>query len=378
MIGIDLFAGAGGMSLGAAWAGVNVKLAVELEKSAFDTYSHNHPDCICLRLDAKALFDFRWPYSNKDLIVFGGPPCQGFSTSNQRTRGEENEKNWLYKAFIAFVGSVKPAWVVFENVRGILETEGGLFAEKVESDLKALGYDTNSGILNAAQFGVPQKRNRFFIIARLGGVAPTLPQPDEGRPGVSVKEAIDDLPLLKVGAAVDVLKYKHPPLSDYAKWIRGDLDRCSGHLVSQNADYVIERYPLIPQGGNWEDIPEAMMSNYKDRTRCHTGIYRRLRASEPSVVIGNYRKNMLIHPTQHRGLSVREAARLQSFPDYFEFKGSIGLQQQQVGNAVPPLLAKAVFETIIQAHKAIERRASGHRPIDTKREAFAPDPAEAA
>jgi DNA (cytosine-5)-methyltransferase 1 len=90
------------------------------------------------------------------------------------------------------------------------------------------------------------------------------------------------------------------------------------------------------------------MRNYKDRSRCHTGIYRRLIADEPSVVIGNYRKNMLIHPTQDRGLSVREAARIQSFPDWFEFKGSIGFQQQQVGNAVPPLLARAVFNHIIQ------------------------------
>jgi DNA (cytosine-5)-methyltransferase 1 len=331
-----------------------------------------------LRLDAKALFDFRWPHPSKDLIVFGGPPCQGFSTSNQRTRGEDNEKNWLYKAFISFVAQVKPAWVVFENVRGILETEGGLFAEKVESDLKALGYGTKSGILNAAQFGVPQKRNRFFIIARLDATAPELPSPIEGLPSVSVKDAIDDLPLLRVGAATDVLKYKHAPTTDYAKWSRGELDRCSGHLVSQNADYVVERYPLIPQGGNWEDIPEAMMSNYKDRTRCHTGIYRRLRASEPSVVIGNYRKNMLIHPTQDRGLSVREAARLQSFPDYFEFKGSIGLQQQQVGNAVPPLLAKAVFETVVQAHKVMARPAHSLKSPSPKNEAYRADTAEAA
>ena len=110
---------------------------------------------------------------------------------------------------------------------------------------------------------------------------------------------------------------------------------------------ILERYKYIPQGGNWENIPNRLMKNYADKSRCHTGIYRRLKEDEPSVVIGNYRKNMLIHPTEDRGLSVREAARLQSFPDWFKFKGTIGSQQQQVGNAVPPLLAKAVFTSLM-------------------------------
>jgi len=125
---------------------------------------------------------------------------------------------------------------------------------------------------------------------------------------------------------------------------------CTGHLVSNNNELVQQRYAHIPPGGNWRDIPKHLMKNYSnlvDNRSRHTGIYRRLVWDQPSVVIANYRKNMLVHPDQHRGLSVREACRLQSFPDSYQFSGSIGLQQQQVSNAVPPLLSKAVFNQII-------------------------------
>jgi DNA (cytosine-5)-methyltransferase 1 len=357
MIGIDLFAGAGGMSLGATWAGVDVKIAVELEPSTFKTYARNHPDTIVLRADAEGLHDLRAPFGDEDIVVFGGPPCQGFSTSNQRTRGKDNEKNWLYRAFIGVVRNVQPSWVVFENVRGILETERGMFAKRVERDLRKLGYSVSSGVLNAAEFGVPQIRSRFFLIACRIGEAPALPVGQLKR-FVTVDHAIGDLPELELGADESLLAYRRAATSQYAKSMRGNLSECENHLVSSNAAYVVRRYPHIPQGGNWKDIPARMMKNYEDRTRCHTGIYRRLRADKPSVVIGNFRKNMLIHPHEHRGLSVREAARLQSFPDDYVFEGSIGLQQQQVGNAVPPLLAQAVFKAVLAAHRSMKRKSA--------------------
>ena len=135
--------------------------------------------------------------------------------------------------------------------------------------------------------------------------------------------------------------------SEYAQLMRHGSRTSKQNYVSRNADYVIERYKYISQGENWRAIPEKLMSNYKDKNQCHSGIYKRLIADKPSVVISNYRKNMLIHPFQDRGLSVREAARLQSFPDKFIFKGSLMHIQQQIGNAVPPLLAKSVFEQIL-------------------------------
>jgi DNA (cytosine-5)-methyltransferase 1 len=163
----------------------------------------------------------------------------------------------------------------------------------------------------------------------------------------TVKQAFYDLPELENGAKDDELVYPHKARTNYAKYLRGSLSSCTGNLVSKNSEAVIERYAYIPQGGNWEDIPETLMENYADRSRCHTGIYYRLKDDTPSITIGNYRKAMLIHPWEDRGLSVREAARLQSFPDNYQFMGSIGFQQQQVSNAVPPLLAKAVFEMIV-------------------------------
>ena len=348
MLGIDVFSGAGGMSLGAQWAGVDVPLAIDFDRHAFATYAMNHPKTFVLRADMQAVHDLRTPAAREDTILFGGPPCQGFSTSNQRTRGPANEKNWLYRSFVGLVRHLKPGWVVFENVRGILETEGGRFAELVRSDLETAGYSVSSGLLNAVQFGVPQHRSRFFIIARFEAEAPALPVPTQTVP-VTVGEAIADLPDLELGASNDELDYGSSPPGGYARMLRGDACRVTGNLVTANAAYVVERYRAVPPGGNWQDIPETLMANYADRTRCHTGIYRRLRVDAPSVVIGNFRKNMLIHPTEHRGLSVREAARIQSFPDDYRFAGSIGLQQQQVGNAVPPLLAKAVFATIMAA-----------------------------
>lgn len=367
MIGIDLFAGAGGMSLGAQMAGVMTKIAVEVHHAAFDTYRYNHPDCIVLQMGVEHLRNFGSPFPPDDLIVFGGPPCQGFSISNQRTRTAANKKNWMFQAFIAFVKRTKPAWVIFENVKGILETEGGLFAKQIRRDLEQLGYRCEQGLLNAADFGVPQSRSRFFIIGRLEAAPPSLPSGGEGK-RVSVDDAFHDLPILSNGAEEDVLPYAKLAATDYAHRMRGDMVKCSGHLVSRNAESIVERYPFIPQGGNWADIPEEMMANYKDRTRCHTGIYRRLDPTQPSVVIGNFRKNMLIHPYEHRGLSIREAARLQSFPDSFIFRGSIGLKQQQVGNAVPPLLAEAVFRRVVTAHRShhgiFEKGRDGGQHID--------------
>lgn len=349
LVGVDLFAGAGGLSLGAADAGVDVRLAIEKHPIAAATYRLNHPNTNVLQAAVEDVDEFRvGRVIRHNLVVFGGPPCQGFSTSNQRTRSASNPRNWLFREFLRVVDYLDPGWVLFENVAGILQTDGGIFAKNLENCLRARGYSVRSGLLDASRFGVPQRRTRYFAIGCRDGSPPALPTGSD-RPPPSVSDAIGDLPSLTVGAVHGHLPYSEPPRSAFAKRLRGRLTECDGHLVTLNAPEIVARYPFIPQGGNWRDIPGDLMASYTDRSRCHTGIYRRLHSGQPSIVIGNFRKNMLLHPFEHRGLSVREAARLQSFPDRYQFSGSIGLQQQHVGNAVPPLLAKAVFAAIVAA-----------------------------
>lgn len=345
---VDLFCGAGGMSVGAMAAGCKIVLATDFDRDAAGTYRKNHPGVPFFADDIRRLH-FKVPkntYTTAQTIVFGGPPCQGFSTSNQQNRNRENPKNWLFLEQLRIAKALRPDWLVIENVRGLIETSSGYFFDKIVSSLRELGYTTVHWILNAADYGVPQRRSRLFIVGNLHGVSAKPPKTKTSL--VSVDEAISDLPTLENGDSRNILPYRKAPPSDYATARRnGGLD-CENHLVTRNSDVIIDRYRSIPKGGNWRDIPLHKLENYTDPSRCHTRIYHRLNPEAPAPVIGNFRKNMLIHPHEDRGLSVREAARLQSFPDNFVFTGTIGFQQQQVGNAVPPLLAEEVFKTIIQ------------------------------
>ena len=346
MIGAEIFSGAGGMSIGAKMAGVQVELAVEINKYAAQTFLHNHQSAIVLNDDIRNIKEIPIKKGLQSTVLFGGPPCQGFSRSNHRTRNKENPNNWLFEEFGRISNLWKPDWVVLENVQGLIGTEQGIFLEQILERLQEIGYETNYQVLNAKDFGVPQNRERLFIVGSRHGISFEFPK-KKVTEAITVKEAISDLPKLENGNAIEKMKYHSKQTSRYAKELRCKSSLCLNNGVSRNTDLVLERYQFIPQGGNWQNIPKELMSSYTDSSRCHSGIYHRLDENKESVVIGNYRKNMLIHPWQNRGLSVREAARLQSFPDGFEFKGYLGDQQQQVGNAVPPKLAKAIFEKLL-------------------------------
>lgn len=348
---VDLFAGAGGMSVGAYQVGLQVAHSVEIDPNATLTYSRNHPETNIIQRDIRTVTaDNLRDRPNRHVdILFGGPPCQGFSTSNQKTRSSSNPVNWLFTEYVRLVKEIEPSWVIFENVKGLIETEKGFFFRTVKESFSRLGYTITALVLNAADYGVPQRRERLFVVGSRKGRTITQP-PNRRAKNVTVRNAIADLPSLKIGASTDFLPYKGKPESAYAEQMRGDLSECGNHIVTKNSQEIARRYRHVPQGSNWKSIPAKLMTSYTDRTRCHTGIYHRLREDTPSIVVGNFRKNMLIHPWEDRGLSVREAARLQSFPDNYRFYGSIGFQQQQVGNAVPPLLAKALFTHILDQY----------------------------
>lgn len=343
-IGIDIFSGAGGLSLGAMKAGINIPIAIEKDLSAAKTFKKNHPDAKVITADISnvktASLDIKNP-----LIIFGGPPCQGFSLSNSKTRNDENANNKLYLEFVRFIEELKPKWFLFENVEGIVSFNKGETVKQIQQNFEGLGYTVSYEVLTASDYGVPQDRNRFIMVGNKEGICFEFPEKENEK--VSVIEAIGDLPVLSNGQLDEKLPYKSTP-SKYAKKLRNGSKKAKQNYVSRNNELVLERYKHIKPGQNWKAIPDHLMQNYKNKNNCHSGIYKRLNPEIPSVVISNYRKNMLIHPEQNRGLSVREAARIQSFPDDFIFEGSLMYIQQQIGNAVPPLLAEAIFKQIMQ------------------------------
>lgn len=360
-IAIDLFSGVGGLSLGFENAGFRICQAVEQSSYTATTYKKNHPEVDLINADICELDPIdcirRIALEPKDIsIIIGGPPCQGFSESNRRTRTVDNPKNMLFLQFVKFLKAIRPAYFVIENVAGLRTLSKGFILNRIIKSCNELGYKAEYKELNSISFGVPQFRRRIFIVGNRLGHNFRFPQANNGhkQPNmVTVRQAISDLPALPNGAAVDYLPYSqkdYSSLSEYQKTMRCNLrteDMVQGNLVTHNSDIIVERYRHIGPGQNWESIPPSLMTGYKDHTRCHTGIYYRLEWDKPSKVIGNFRKNMLIHPEENRGLSIREAARLQSFPDDYIFSGSIGFQQQQVADAVPPMLAYALGKKII-------------------------------
>lgn len=349
--GIDLFAGAGGLSYGLSCAGFNVKVGIEIDPHCADTISKNHKNMKVIVSDVRSVEPRKvMEHANVkrgDLtILAGGPPCRGFSQSNRRTRNLNNPLNALYQDFFAFVKAIRPRVFLLENVKGLKTLQNGTVLNRILKLGRRLGYHVQWSILNAEDFGVPQRRKRIIFIGT-SEKTETLFEPEKKK-SVTVREAIDDLPILENGNREDSLKYSRmQDLSHYQTLMRQNNGaEVSNNLVTRNNELVIARYKHIRPGRNWAAIPSELMSNYKNLDNCHRWIYYRLKWDEPSIVISNFRKNMLIHPEQDRGLSVREAARLQSFPDDYIFYGPLSAQQQQIANAVPPFLGKGLGDNI--------------------------------
>ncbi len=352
---VDLFSGAGGLSLGARMAGFSVLAGMEHDRKAFTSFKHNFADSRALNIDlcsespASIYRNLGFRRGSIDLLM-AGPPCQGFSTSNMRTRNTNNPENNKWKAIFGHLDVLRPKAVVIENVAGLQTFENGKVVSSIVEVLRSMKYNVIVLSLNAAEFGVPQKRNRiFFLGTRSTPVSDKIPP--ETQVAITVGEALSDLPRIGEQTA-ELMQYRlfGNALNSFQKAMR---NRNQGSFVSNcgvsaHSELIRERFRRIPEGGNWESLPPSLFSNYSKVQNCHRWLYRRLPANLPSVTINNYRKNMLIHPWEDRTLSVREAARLQGIPDRFVFLGNLQSQQQQVANAVPPLMAKAVFDFVHQ------------------------------
>jgi DNA (cytosine-5)-methyltransferase 1 len=348
---IDAFCGAGGLSLGAKLAGFGLKLAIERDKYAAATYQKNFPGVELINDDIDTVAPRRISKSvgsSLDLLV-AGPPCQGYSIANLRTRNRHNPLNGLHRSVVELARQLNPRAVLIENVGGILTYRKGKELRSIEESLSKLGYSTEVITLNAIDFGVPQSRRRVFLVGFRGEPRPLGPMLKElRRPCPSVAESISDLPKLNPGNSIDCLPYS--PLERPSKYQREMRSRgeqmVTGCLTSRHSALTIRRFKAVRPGRNWQDIPARLFKTYANPQNCHRWLFRRLLPHSPSVTITNFRKGMLIHPYSDRTLSIREAARLQSFPDSFTFLGPLQARQQQVANAVPPRLAYAVIQAI--------------------------------
>lgn len=351
-IAVDLFCGAGGLSLGLKRAGFKVLAAIDSDENACSTFKKNHKGTKVIVADLSKLkvddLLNRINISKNDIaLVAGGPPCQGFSMANGKTRTKNNPKNRMVNHFVRFVKEIQPSLFLMENVLGFRSIDEGRVVKKLKTRFSKLGYKTNLVTLNAAYYGVPQNRLRVFLIGNRNGkefkVPPQKYGSDNKNPLVTVRDALfGDLPKL-IPPGNDVCEYANSPINAYQLKIRGKTRHLFNHIATINNKTVQKRKSLIPIGGNWRNVPKK----FCDIKVQFSATYKRLNPKEPSITVSNFRKSMLIHPYENRGLSVREAARLQSFPDSYFFCGGISSIQQQVGDAVPPLLAKAVGKQLV-------------------------------
>jgi DNA (cytosine-5)-methyltransferase 1 len=380
MISVDLFAGAGGLSVGLQMAGFNPILANELVPIYAETYKANHPSTMMFVGDVRQVCEknlrktLHVKKGDVDLVA-GGPPCQGFSI-NAPIRSLDDDRNHLFKDFLRVTEELLPKAVLIENVPGIISLGKGTVVEQLYKELNRLGYSVGHRILFAGHYGVPQMRYRTIIIGIRGKMKIEFPEPQYKATGVanftgakelcmnvsplfskslkphtSAWDAISDLPAITPGLYTEKLKYSKKPQNNYQKLLRKGSNHICNHNCSKLSAINIERLKHIPQGGSWRDIPFDLLPDGLKRARRsdHTKRYGRLHPDALcSTVLTKCDPHWgsFFHPYQDRVISVREAARIQSFPDKFVFLGSLTQQYEQVGNAVPPLLAKEIGETI--------------------------------
>jgi len=338
---VELFCGCGGTSLGFEQAGFEIGLGADIHQPSIATFKKNHPRSATVLGDVKKinpeLIKKLIGFKNIDVLI-AGVPCQGFSLNN-RKRHDNDERNFLYKEFVRMVDELKPNVIVLENVSGMKSTANGNFVNLIEEDLSNAGdMNVKSDMLYATDYGVPQNRSRLVFVGVKGHTfefekVKKTHGPDVGKPYVTIKDAIGDLPNLKAGGQSD--SYKCNPFSDYQKLMRKNS---KGIITNHSA-------PKHPQSTvkkiNDTEPGQPMYPRFKQRIRLSW------ESQSPTQVSGGIRPQFQFgHPEDARGLTIRERCRIQSFPDDFEIVGGVVQGRVQTGNAVPPLLAKAVAKAI--------------------------------
>lgn len=340
---IDLFAGVGGLSLGFLMADFKIVFAVEHDQSISKSYELNHPGTKVFstdveKLDLESLTEH---YKNIDVII-GGPPCQGFSQKGKRL-SLDDERNYLFRYFIEFVKLFKPKYFLLENVPNITTTSNGFFKNEIIESFNKLGYQVDVDVLTASDFGVPQNRKRAFFLGKKGAEKLLLPEPNNKR--TSVAEAIYDLPKTKSGEGKEFYNYPCEPKSDYQKLMRKGSKGIYNHQATKHSELALKRLSMIPKGMGKEVLPKELLTK-----SIYSGTWSRLKEDglAPTITtrFDTPSSGMFTHPVLDRCITVREGARLQSFPDSFIFYGTKSSQLKQVGNAVPPLLAYSIAKII--------------------------------
>lgn len=347
---IDLFCGCGGLSLGFEQAGFTPKAGIDFKESAINTYKRHFKNATGLCIDISSMDEETIKKELGNLskidVIIGGPPCQGFSNANKNYVEDDDPRNRLFFEFMKFVDLAQPRVVVIENVPQIITKNDGYAKKRITEIFEERSYNVVNVILDASDYGVPQKRMRnFFIITK--GAPFDVSKIKKSSKKVTVKEAIGELYEFEKQEHQSKVVLKTPPETAYQQYLRARDGVVSNHDIHYPAEIQQKRISYVPQGGNWKDVPEELWETKRTqktgRKNRHSSAYKRLKEDDVSVTIdaGNQHSNYY-HPIYNRIPTVREAARIQSFPDDFVFEGTMTEQYLQVGNAVPPLLAKCI------------------------------------
>lgn len=349
---IDLFCGAGGLSKGFMDAGFNVIVGVDNDKDALNTFALNHNGAVAMNedLSKQETFDkIKNIAGEKNIdVIIAGPPCQGFSLTGPRNF--DDERNKLYLAVIEMVKQFAPKGFIIENVPGMATLYDGQIKDEILRRFKSMGYNVECRILKACDYGVPQMRKRLIFMGIREEIgSPIFPEPEFGpttnKPYRTCRDAISDLPTRKETLGINEDVYSMPTQTEYQKLMRGNCNVLYNHIATAHKDFVKETIALVPEGGNYKDLPPGVGESRKFHMA-----WTRLDGNAPARTVDTGHRN-LFHYELNRVPTVRESARIQSFPDDFVFTGTRTKQDRQVGNAVPPLLGYALAKSLLKIFK---------------------------